>query len=188
MRADWPGHFYDGVTARRQEVTVVIQPAGLSIRLADGSAVWRPYAELRQVPATVSDQPVRIEFRGGPEILLVPDRGFIDAARALAPEAAFRHERGNPRLLVALLLLVALIAAMAAAVAFYGWAGGRALEALAAPGGCIQPHRGPRVPLTVTAGDANTLVMQAGRTLDRGGRGRLSGRRSVIGKCRYESR
>jgi predicted Zn-dependent protease len=111
------------VTAQRHEATVHIEPSGLSIRLADGRIVSRAYTQMRQVTATVSDQPLRIEFReGSSEILLIPDRAFIDATRVLAPDSPFRHGKGNPRQTVWLLVLLALAAAVVSTVAVYRWA------------------------------------------------------------------
>jgi hypothetical protein len=66
-RFEWAGVYFDGRSAARHEVTIVVEREGLRItgeRI--GHVAW-PFAEIRQVDSGVADDPIRLErgIRGG---------------------------------------------------------------------------------------------------------------------------
>lgn len=76
-RASWPAGYFDGVTARRQEVTVRVTPSGLHFRQEDGQdQVW-PFTDVRQTQGRHRGEPVRLER--GMAALVLTDPEFLAA-------------------------------------------------------------------------------------------------------------
>ncbi|MNK86036.1 TPR repeat-containing protein YfgC precursor [compost metagenome] len=76
-RASWPVRYFDGETARRQEVSLRITPSGLHFRRDDGSDhVW-PFSEIQQTQGRNRGEPVRLER--GMEAMVIQDPEFLAA-------------------------------------------------------------------------------------------------------------
>ncbi|HEY8468053.1 MAG TPA: M48 family metallopeptidase [Longimicrobiales bacterium] len=137
QKTRWPGWYYDGRTARREPVTVMIGPGGIGLMGEDGRVRFWPFEELRVTQGAFAHEPVRLE-RGdeAPEAVVVDDRTFLSALRAAAPRH-FGHFR-QPRQLgrQARLAIAGTVAILGAALAGYLWG----VPALAA-------HLADRVPL-----------------------------------------
>jgi Zn-dependent protease with chaperone function len=92
-RTVWTGFFFDAHSAGRHPVTVTIATDGLHVR-RDGSVSWWPYSELRQTQGFYPGEHVRLEKGEGlAEALVVPDAGFLEAIRDVAPDAGARFGR-----------------------------------------------------------------------------------------------
>jgi Zn-dependent protease with chaperone function len=118
----WPGWYYDGRTARREPVTVMIGPGGIGLLGEDGRVRFWPFEELRQTQGAFAHEPVRLE-RGddAPEALVVDDRAFLGALRAAAPHRSGRF-RGRRQLgRQARLATAGTVAILGAALATYLW-------------------------------------------------------------------
>lgn len=110
------GTYFDGVTARRHEVTVERSHAGLIIRGDTvGERQWS-YLELRRAERVSPSEPIRYE-RGSedaPEVLVVADPSFLPAMRGARPDpqdpmARLRRRSIGTLVLPALVALAALI-------------------------------------------------------------------------------
>ncbi|HWP34793.1 MAG TPA: M48 family metallopeptidase [Thermodesulfobacteriota bacterium] len=118
--AAWRGHYYDGGSAGRRPVTVSLLPEGLRLVFDDGASRLWPYGEIRQGGGAEPGEPARLE-RGGllPELLVVPEPGFLAAVRAAAPTVARRLRAPRPRAARLALALGALLATLAAGAVLY---------------------------------------------------------------------
>ncbi len=90
----WTGYYFDARGADRHEVTVTIASDGLHIHRADGTVVRWSYQELHQTQGYYPGEHVRFEKGEGlPEALVLPEAGFLEAIRQVAPEAGARFGR-----------------------------------------------------------------------------------------------
>ncbi len=95
-RTTWPAHYLDGQSAVRHPATARLMREGLEVTLADGSARFWPYREIRQTLGAYEGEAVRLERRGGPgEALVIDDRGALASLAEVAAEAG--HGFGGPR-------------------------------------------------------------------------------------------
>lgn len=84
----WSGFYYDGRSAQRQPVSLVITGQGLCIRKADGQTMVWPFASLRQTQGRHEREHLRIEHGSEPaESVSVIEAGLAEAIRAAAPSA-----------------------------------------------------------------------------------------------------
>jgi predicted Zn-dependent protease len=91
----WTAYYYDGRTANRETVTVVVGARGLDVSRADGTLVHWPFDGLRQTQGAFGNEQLRLEFGADPvEALLVDEDGLPEAIRAVAPNAI---QRVRPR-------------------------------------------------------------------------------------------
>ncbi len=121
-RFEWAGVYFDGRSAARHEVTIVVEREGLRITGARiGQVAW-PFADIRQVDSGVADDPIRLE-RGltDPEILVVADRGFLPAVQRAAPESLARAADPARRLRLSRRLIPITIGAVVLLIAGYLW-------------------------------------------------------------------
>lgn len=94
-RPEWTGIYYDGLTARRQPVTLTIEADGLQLRRPDGTTALWPFGELRQTQGSFAGERLRIEFGRDPvEVVLVDEPGLAEAIRRASPSAS-RTLRGR---------------------------------------------------------------------------------------------
>jgi len=122
MRTDWEGHYLDGRTAARQQVTIRLMRQGLQVTTEDGvSFIWR-YRDIRQTQGFYAGEQVRLEKgQKNPEVLLISDAAFLSDVRRVAPELTTHfHDPARRRMRAALTLLAAL-GAVAVSAALYLW-------------------------------------------------------------------
>lgn len=153
MNLTWDGHYLSGRTAERVAVRVTITPTGLRID-GDGDSWWWPYEEMRQTQGMYAGEHVRLERGAEPaEAVVIPERGFLAALRAVAPEAlhALPDATRRPRWRRLAALVAAALGVVAAA---YLWVIPAMANAVAA-----------RVPAAWEAqlGDAVVASLLAGR-------------------------
>lgn len=129
QRTHWPGWYYDGRTAKREPVTVMIGAAGIGLATEDGRVRFWPFEELRQTQGAFAHEPVRFE-RGdeAPEAVVVDDHAFLLAVYAAAPRLRSRFRRPGRFGRRARLAVAGTLAFLGAALAAYLWG----LPALAA--------------------------------------------------------
>ena len=88
-RATWTGFYYDGRSAQRHPVTLVVTTEGLRIARADGQTVVWPFGALRQTQGRHEREQLRIEHGTEPaESVSVVEAGLAEAIRAAAPRAS----------------------------------------------------------------------------------------------------
>lgn len=94
-RASWPARYFDGQTARRQEVSLRITPRGLHFRCEDGSDhVWS-FGEIRQTQGRHRGEPIRLER--GMEALVIEEREFLAALAPHRGGSGIRGAQGAPK-------------------------------------------------------------------------------------------
>lgn len=94
-RASWPARYFDGQTARRQEVSLRITPGGLHFRCEDGSDhVWS-FGEIRQTQGRHRGEPIRLER--GMEALVIEEREFLAALAPHRGGSGIRGALGAPK-------------------------------------------------------------------------------------------
>ncbi len=121
-RFEWKGVYFDGRSAARHEVTIVVDRAGLRISGERVGSIEWPFAELRQVDRGAVGGPIRIERGlGDPEVLVVQDRGFLTTLQRAAPESLARAEDPARRLRLSARLLPIAIASLVLLVVGYFW-------------------------------------------------------------------
>ena len=57
----WQGHYFDGRTPVRHEVTVTVAVGGLQIQKGDAETLWWPYEQVRQTERIGSSGQVRLD-------------------------------------------------------------------------------------------------------------------------------
>ena len=95
----WQGHYFDGRTAARHEVTISVTSDGLHIEKGNDTKLWWPYEELRQTQGFHPGEPVRLERgREIAEVLVVEEGEFLQAIHQVDPRAQnrFRISAGRP--------------------------------------------------------------------------------------------
>lgn len=88
------GHYYDGRTAARHEVTARATTAGLLIRGEDMAEVSWPYEDLALLEEVYRGRPVRLRCGTRPARLSVADAAILSALAADAPQLAARNLLG----------------------------------------------------------------------------------------------
>jgi len=118
----WPGQYFDGRTARRRPVTIVLGPSGLDLCFVDGTGAFWPYGEITQTQGSYQNEPVRLE-RGGPipEAVVVEDPAFLDALQRITTNqtrqlAGQTRQFAGPQSRARLARLIALAGAASLAV------------------------------------------------------------------------
>lgn len=99
----WIGYYYDGRSAERQRVYVLLEAGGIRIARPDGSNVRWPFHAIRPARLVNETDHVQLETRTGlPQALIVQDPGFLPALRSAAPTLAASPapERPGPKLAV----------------------------------------------------------------------------------------
>ena len=111
----WHGSYFDGRTATRQPITIVLAPSGLELHMADGTRAFWPYGDITQAQGSYANEPVRLE-RGSPipEAVVVEDPTFLDTLRRLAREN--ERQFAGPRHRTTLVNLVLLTGAASIAL------------------------------------------------------------------------
>ncbi len=88
MQTSWSGFHYDGRTAHREPVTIIVTGGGLHVTRDDGDAFLWSFAELRRV-TPLGNEALRIERKAEPvETLTVTEPGLPEAAPALGKSRA----------------------------------------------------------------------------------------------------
>lgn len=121
-RFEWRGVYFDGRSAARHEVAIVLERAGLRISgdRIDG-VIW-PFVEIRQVDSGAKNEPIRLTRGAGePEVLVVSDPGFLSAVRRAAPDGLARAEDPGKRLRLSPMLVPIAVAALVMLVVGYLW-------------------------------------------------------------------
>ena len=96
----WPASLYDGQTADRRPVSVVLEPEGIRILGDDGTSELWLTSELRQSRGSFSGDLIRIERGVDPaQALIVDQPGFAAALRRAHPRAPLRGARSSRSLL-----------------------------------------------------------------------------------------
>jgi Zn-dependent protease with chaperone function len=87
--AQWSGFYYDGHSARRHPVQLVVTAGGLRIVKADGQTIVWSFESMRQTQGRHEREHLRIEHGSEPaESVSVVDAGLAEAIRAAAPGAS----------------------------------------------------------------------------------------------------
>ena len=117
----WSGHYLDGRSAARHDVSVSVSRTGIVIAGSDGSTRLWPVGEVRQTQGFYAGEPVRFERAGTlGEALVVDDASFLVALRDVAAGAGRVHDpRARGRRLR--LTVAAGLGAIALAAAAYLW-------------------------------------------------------------------
>ncbi len=96
MRTTWPGFYFSGRTAAREAVTVTITPTALRLDREGGPSAWWPHAEVRLTQGAFAGEQVRLERGPEPaEAVVIEDRAFLDAVRAIAPSGPVAASSGR---------------------------------------------------------------------------------------------
>lgn len=88
--------YYDGKTARRHDVKVVVGIKGLRLRHADGREVVWPYGQLALAEDGFAGDPLRFERpigEGLHEAIVVADHGLLEVIGRANPEAALAFKK-----------------------------------------------------------------------------------------------
>lgn len=112
--AEWAGHYYDGLSAARHEVTVTFDGQAACIRPATGDPFFIPVASLRWTGGMLDTEPASWEIGAGPARLVVHDRAVLAHAPPVLSRAR-RTERAP------LLVLLGLSGGVAAAIVAFLW-------------------------------------------------------------------
>lgn len=121
-RFEWRGVYFDGRSAARHEVAIVIERGGLRISGDRIDSVTWPFSEIRQADSGTKDEPVRLTRGAGePEVLVVSDPAFLPAVRRAAPDALARAEDPGKRLRLSPMLVPVAVAALVMLVVGYLW-------------------------------------------------------------------
>lgn len=89
QRAEWAGFYYDGRSAQKQPVSLVVTAEGLRILKPDGQTMVWAFESLRQTQGRHEREHLRIEHGSEPsESLSVTEAGLAEAIRAAAPNAS----------------------------------------------------------------------------------------------------
>jgi predicted Zn-dependent protease len=84
--AQWSGFYFDGCSAQRHPVSLVVTGDGLRIVRADGQAMVWPFESMRQTQGRHEREHLRIEHGSEPaESVSVVEAGLAEAIRAAAP-------------------------------------------------------------------------------------------------------
>jgi hypothetical protein len=96
-RDGWDGQYLSDEAPEGVGVRVTIERESLRLERPGASAArWR-YADVRLTLGLQAGEPVRIERTGTDQVLVIPDRAFLDSVRRLAPGAALsRSARRAP--------------------------------------------------------------------------------------------
>jgi len=122
MQTTWPGYYLDGKTADKEPVRVELSINGLKLTLADGTAIYWSYQEIRQVAGFYGNDPVRFEKGSDiPEILIVEDHEFLIHLHEFTPQKAQRFHNPARRSARFRLTLLAAVAVAAITVFVYAW-------------------------------------------------------------------
>jgi len=93
----WDGWYYDGRGATRHSASIVITPTALEVLPDQLQPLRWPYDDVRQTQGSYPGEHVRLERKSTSEAVVVPDRNFLAALSALAPEAAPRFHAPRRR-------------------------------------------------------------------------------------------
>lgn len=118
----WQGSYFDGRTAARRPVTIVVKRDGLEIVLPEGTRLWWPCGEVTQTQGSYTGEPVRLE-RGHPlpEAVVVDDPAFLMALRSFAREGAQRFAEPQDRTTRLRLILLASAASIVLIAGMFLW-------------------------------------------------------------------
>ncbi|GJL51800.1 M48 family metallopeptidase [Candidatus Nitrospira salsa] len=87
LQTEWPGIYYDGVSASPHRVTIQVRPSGLQIIAQSGSQLSWQYQEIRQTQGKYSGEEVRFERGSGIcEVLTVSDTAILDCLHTISPD------------------------------------------------------------------------------------------------------
>jgi Zn-dependent protease with chaperone function len=113
----WNADYFDGKSARKQSVIVIVTERGLRLEQADGQTTLWPYDEIKQTQGKLAGEHVRFE-RGAPwpEAVVVPDTGILAVIDAYAPQ-----ENHRPRTPVGGLGMVRAALSATAGLLVGGW-------------------------------------------------------------------
>jgi predicted Zn-dependent protease len=130
---NWQGHYLNGKSADRQQVTVGVTATGLEIVTNDAVLRRWPFGEIRQTQGRYAGEPVRLE-RGGvaSEVLIINNPHFLTTVRESAGDYRKRFHDPSRRRLRPALTLAAGLAAVGLAAGLYLW-GIPALALVATP-------------------------------------------------------
>jgi predicted Zn-dependent protease len=120
---NWKAIYYDGKTARRHEVSVLLNAAGMYVTVREGQVLWWLFENLRVVQGYHPGEPVRIETTSAtPEAVVVEGSGFLDAFLAFAPAQGNLASSATQRLSSSAPLILSGIATAALALfALWRW-------------------------------------------------------------------
>jgi Zn-dependent protease with chaperone function len=122
MRLHWQGSYFDGVTAKRHWVEILLTPTGIKITREDGAVLFWPYEETAQTQGYYAGEPVRLESGKDPVTsLVIPDSEFLLALRKIAPEHSGSFHNPRTRKRRPLRIAVGLLSAAAAGAVIYLW-------------------------------------------------------------------
>lgn len=92
MKIHWTGNYFDGVSAKRFEATVELNPHAIVIKVPGGDTHMWPHEEIRQAQGYYRGEPVRLERGEDPiEAVVVSEGGFLEALRRIADGHGARY-------------------------------------------------------------------------------------------------
>ncbi|GJL67286.1 MAG: hypothetical protein NPIRA05_22570 [Nitrospirales bacterium] len=110
-QTEWPGVYYDGVSAAPHRVTVQVRPSGIQIIARSGSQLSWQYQDVRQTQGKYSGEEVRFERGNGIcETLVISDVEILNSLHQIAPDWVTHFHnpaRRRQRILITMLAGVA---------------------------------------------------------------------------------
>jgi len=117
-QTDWKGSYYDGRSLVPQNISITVEPTGLTLYLASGSTQFWAYSELQQTQGRYAGEEVRLERGTGiRETVVIPNANILLAIHHLGgKDVRHFHHPGTRRKRV----YWTIAAALAAAPMVYG--------------------------------------------------------------------
>jgi predicted Zn-dependent protease len=111
-KLEFTGAYFDGVSAKKQAVTVHLSPRTMTLTLTSGEKLTWSYADIRRPFASTGDKaPFHLEHSGtdGQESLTVEDEAFLANLRTISSiplDASLKRTKGSSHVYLALAVLV----------------------------------------------------------------------------------
>ncbi len=122
IKTNWVGSFYDGKTAAREEVKVVLQFDSLQIIRKDSSPIVWNYSEIVQTQGFHVGEPVYLQNgRDSLEALVFKNDDIIDSLKHIAPDFNKNFKKHISRSKLFVLAAVALVGSMIIIPILYFW-------------------------------------------------------------------
>ncbi|MGB0909800.1 MAG: M48 family metallopeptidase [Nitrospirales bacterium] len=87
LQTEWPGVYYDGVTATPHRVTIQVRPSSMQIIARSGSQLSWEYQDVRQTQGKYSGEAVQFERGNGIcETLAITDTKILNSLHQIAPD------------------------------------------------------------------------------------------------------
>ncbi len=122
LQTEWPGIYFDGVTATPHRVTIQVRPSSIQIIAKSGGQLSWEYQEVRQTQGKYSGEEVRFERGNGIcETLAVADGKILDSLHHIAPDHVTHFHNPARRRQRLLMTILAGIASIPLLWAAFSW-------------------------------------------------------------------